>query len=95
MRTLIIAGSLICAMATAAHATCGTRGGPGFRDQNGRCVGWDALGRICGSPPTTRCTAELKSDGADEAADFGARAMEAKNERMKAPARVGQPDQTE
>jgi hypothetical protein len=37
---------------------CGCRGGPGYRGPDGQCVGWKALNRICGTPPTTRCTAE-------------------------------------
>jgi hypothetical protein len=50
-----------------AHATCGTRGGPGYRAPNGRCVGWADIGRTCGSPPTLRCTPEATSEGADKA----------------------------
>lgn len=37
---------------------CGCRGGPGYRGPNGKCVGWKQLNKVCGSPPTTRCTAE-------------------------------------
>lgn len=37
---------------------CGCKGGPGYRGPNGKCVGWKALNKVCGSPPTTRCTAE-------------------------------------
>lgn len=37
---------------------CGCRGGPGWRGPNGRCVGYRALDRVCGVPPTTRCTYE-------------------------------------
>jgi len=37
---------------------CGCRGGPGYRGPNGKCVGWDQLTRVCGNPPTTRCTKE-------------------------------------
>ena len=92
MRTLIVAGAVVCVMMASAHATCGTRGGPGFRDHNGHCVGWDALGRTCGSPPTTRCTAESKSDGADDAADFEVKAVDAKNKRKKTSAHSGQSD---
>ena len=33
--------------------------GPGYRGPDGECVGWKALDRICGKPPTTRCKAEL------------------------------------
>ena len=84
MRTFIMTGAVLCAVVSCAHATCGTRGGPGFRGPDGSCVGWAALGRVCGSPPTKRCTAELKSDGADEAADLGAKAIEAKNKHKKA-----------
>jgi hypothetical protein len=50
-----------------ADATCGTRGGPGYRAPNGRCVGWADISRTCGSPPTLRCTAEATSEGADKA----------------------------
>ena len=82
MRTLIVAGAVVCVMVSA-HATCGTRGGPGFRDPNGHCVGWSQLGRVCGSPPTQRCTVELKDDGADDAADLEVKAMQAKKVRKK------------
>ena len=37
---------------------CACRGGPGYRARDGRCVGWKALTRKCGSPPTTRCNDE-------------------------------------
>ena len=37
---------------------CGCRGGPGYRGPNGHCVGWDALKKTCGVPPTTHCKAE-------------------------------------
>ena len=95
MRARIIAVALLCIVASSARATCGTRGGPGFRDQNGHCVGWDALGRICGNPPTTHCTAELKSEGADDAANFGVKANEARNKRKKSPAHTGQSDEAQ
>lgn len=42
----------------AAHATCGERGGPGYRGPDGQCVSKANIARICGSPPTTHCTAE-------------------------------------
>lgn len=48
---------------------CGSRGGPGYRGPNGRCVGWDQLGRVCGSPPTLRCSSESVAIGAPEHAD--------------------------
>lgn len=50
---------------------CGCRGGPGYRGPNGRCVSWAQIGRICGSPPTSRCVAEGPNAGADEAARQG------------------------
>ena len=37
---------------------CGCKGGPGYRGPDGRCVGWKRLNKVCGVPPTTRCTAE-------------------------------------
>lgn len=39
-------------------AGCGSRGGPGFRGPSGKCVGWKALDKVCGSPPTLLCTFE-------------------------------------
>jgi hypothetical protein len=60
-------------LCTAAHATCGTRGGPGYRAPDGHCVGWAEIGKVCGSPPSTRCTAENVATGSDSAADHGAK----------------------
>jgi hypothetical protein len=37
---------------------CGCKGGPGYRDGNGRCVGWAQLNKACGTPPSSRCSAE-------------------------------------
>jgi hypothetical protein len=37
---------------------CGCKGGPGYRDPDGRCVGFKQLAKVCGSPPETRCTFE-------------------------------------
>src|SRR5271165_1002368 len=37
---------------------CGCKGGPGYRAPDGRCVGFRALARTCGTPPTERCTFE-------------------------------------
>jgi hypothetical protein len=54
-----------------AWSTCGQNGGPGYRNSSGKCVGWEALARQCGSPPTTRCSAELVADGANDAANKG------------------------
>jgi len=53
------------------HQTCGTRGGPGHRGPDGKCVGWAELGRKCGSPPSLRCTPELAQPEAPAAAQRG------------------------
>jgi hypothetical protein len=37
---------------------CGCKGGPGYRGPDGRCVGFQALDKVCGRPPETRCTFE-------------------------------------
>ena len=36
----------------------GCKGGPGYRGPDGNCVGWKALNKVCGTPPTTKCTPE-------------------------------------
>ncbi len=45
---------------------CGCKGGPGYRDRDGHCVGWDRLEKTCGSPPTSRCRAEIVDVSAAE-----------------------------
>ena len=55
---LAVAAIGLATDAFAACSGCGCRGGPGYRGQNGKCVGWDQLARICGKPPTTRCKPE-------------------------------------
>jgi hypothetical protein len=37
---------------------CGCKGGPGYRDPDGRCVGYADLIRKCGPPPHRLCRAE-------------------------------------
>ncbi len=37
---------------------CGCKGGPGYRNAKGRCVGYKNLIRECGPPPHLRCAAE-------------------------------------
>lgn len=56
---------LLAATSAGAASGCGSRGGPGYRGPNGKCVGWDQLARVCGSPPSERCTPE----GVDSLAD--------------------------
>ena len=71
---------------TSAFATCGEKGGPGYRGPNGKCVGWAALARTCGNPPTLRCTAELAQPEAPDAAKKGSQIqgiMDAAHRRVK------------
>lgn len=37
---------------------CGCHGGPGYRGPDGHCVGKKNLARVCGSPPSKKCTYE-------------------------------------
>lgn len=37
---------------------CGCRGGPGYRDDRGKCVGYRELISRCGPPPHARCARE-------------------------------------
>jgi hypothetical protein len=73
MRLSVIFVVLVVALAAVqpAQAKCGTRGGPGYRNQAGNCVGWESLARQCGKPPTTRCIPEDVAEGADDAIDKG------------------------
>ncbi|CAH1669105.1 exported hypothetical protein [Hyphomicrobiales bacterium] len=61
MRVYLLA-ALFAWIATPALAQscdyCGCKGGPGYRDAKGKCVGWKQLSKACGNPPTTRCTYE-------------------------------------
>jgi hypothetical protein len=44
---------------------CSCRGGPGYRAEDGKCVGWKELKRKCGDPPTTRCSDERNGGRSD------------------------------
>lgn len=57
---------------SAALGACGEKGGPGYRGPNGKCVGWAQLGRVCGTPPETRCQPEMTHRDAARAAEGGA-----------------------
>jgi len=70
-RMLIAALVALVAATSFAEATCGERGGTGYRGPNRKCVGWEELGRVCGCPPTTRCTPEQTAPKAEEAACKG------------------------
>lgn len=83
----LVISVLALAAVHSAHAKCGTRGGPGYRNQAGNCVGWESLARQCGKPPTTRCTAEDVAEGADDAIDkgIGIQSLRERHKRNKAP----------
>ena len=71
MRTAAISFLMLIAAQATAHATCGTHGGPGYRGPDGKCMGWAELGRVCGCPPSTKCTAEQAHPDAEKAACMG------------------------
>ena len=43
--------------------------GSGYRGPDGRCVESAALARVCGSPPSQKCTAERPRAKANQAAE--------------------------
>lgn len=45
---------------------------PGYRNQSGKRVGWEALARQCGNPPSTKCMPENVAEGSEDAAAKGA-----------------------
>lgn len=51
-------GLVVPDLAAGARQGCGSRGGPGYRAPNGKCIGWAQLNKVCGNPPTTRCSYE-------------------------------------
>ena len=55
MRMRIALAAALSFVPGVAFAACG---GPGYRGPDGRCVGSAALARVCGSPPSQKCTAE-------------------------------------
>jgi len=71
MRAFLATVILIFSTALAA-AACGERGGPGYRGPNGKCVSWEAIDRICGSPAEKKCTSESVAADAADAAVTGA-----------------------
>ncbi|MDF2116371.1 thermonuclease family protein [Roseiarcaceae bacterium H3SJ34-1] len=70
-----------------AAAACGDSGGPGYRAPSGKCIGWEQLAQVCGSPPETKCTPELEAIGAQEIAraQTEARRARASNDRKVTP----------
>jgi hypothetical protein len=79
----ILAVVALVAATSFAEATCGDLGGPGYRGPNGKCVGWEAFGRVCGCPPTTRCTPERTAPEAENAACKGDYIQKLKDEQHK------------
>jgi hypothetical protein len=83
---VLVSGLLATAGADAQVCSgCGCKGGPGYRGPNGQCVAWKTIGRVCGTPPTTHCTAEGPNAGAEDEAE---RAVKAIEERRARPAKA-------
>jgi hypothetical protein len=89
MRPGVVA-AMLCLLSASAFAACGEKGGPGYRGPDGRCVGWSAIGRVCGNPPTQRCTAERANTNAGVAADHGSKIMQMMGEAHDRVKRNGQ-----
>ena len=70
-RMSIAACVTLVAATSFAEAACGDRGGSVYRGPDGKCVSWEALDRVCGSPPSTRCTGGKIAPDADDAAGKG------------------------
>jgi hypothetical protein len=86
---MLIAFVALVAATSFAEATCGDSGGPGYRGPNNKCVGWEALGRVCGCPPTTRCTPEQTAPDAEDAACKGKEIQEDKDRQHETIQRRG------
>src|SRR5262245_22782642 len=76
---LIAALSLVPSLAP--DIALGACGGPGYRGPDGRCVGWAALARVCGSPPSQKCAAERRQAPAKNETIDMKRFMEGARER--------------
>lgn len=70
-RQITLAMFLALSGAQPAFSACGDNGGPGYRNQSGKCVGWEALAGQCGNPPSTKCTPENVAAGSEDAAAKG------------------------
>jgi len=80
---LIVALVVLVTGTPFADAACGDRGGPGYRGPNDKCIGWEALGRVCGCPPSTRCIPEKTAPEAEAAACKGQEIQEQKNRQYE------------
>ena len=56
-KILTLTAALVIALPSIASATCGTRGGPGLRGSDGKCLSWDRVIPECGSDGS-RCQRE-------------------------------------
>jgi hypothetical protein len=56
MKSSVVVLALLL-LPSAAFATCGTRGGPGYRGPDGHCVSWANIDKVCGTD-RSRCQAE-------------------------------------
>lgn len=68
---LLVAISAPAMLELARCEGCSCRGGPGYRAEDGKCVGWKELRRKCGDPPTTRCSDERDGRRSKSEADDG------------------------
>jgi hypothetical protein len=59
-KLLVAAAAIVLALPSIANATCGTRGGPGFRGSDGKCKSWEQVERDCG-PDGSRCQREQEN----------------------------------
>jgi hypothetical protein len=54
----LLLGCLTDAAAQCYCQGCGCKGGPGWRAGDGHCVSYKDLTKICGTPPSNKCTYE-------------------------------------
>jgi hypothetical protein len=66
---ILIASVVMCSLATAANAECGSHGGPGVRDpKSGKCLGWHETHK-CGPDLSSGCKLERVNPRAPPAHD--------------------------
>jgi hypothetical protein len=72
--------ALIAVLFLVPEIALGACPGPGYRGPDGRCVGRAELARVCGNPPSQKCTADRAPAPANDATDMK-RFMESYRER--------------